>query len=354
MNSMRQLAPPAQLDQHLEDLRAHRHVEHRDRLVADQPVRLEHERGGDRHALALPARELVRVAVEEALRAPGRRPPARAARARRGRRRRDALHAQRLGDDRRHALARVERLVGVLEDHLDAAGAARAARRLPSHRRAVGWTPPRRSAGPARAARGRASTCRSRTPRPRRGSRRGATRARRRRRRVRPSGAARKCTLRSRTSIRSSLIRPPPRWRPRAASATRPTARSGRPPTGPGGPRAAPGPPGSGRRRRGSAAGSGSPPAASPGSGGPPGIGGASSRAPPITGSESSRRFVYGCWGAANTSRTGPVSTIRPAYMTAIRSQVSASTARSWLIRISASPSSLAQAARAGRGSAPA
>ena len=50
---------------------------------------------------------------------------------------------------------------------------------------------------------------------------------------------------------------------------------------------------------------------------------------PPITGSESSRRFVYGCCGAAKTSRTGPVSTIRPAYMTAIRSQVSASTPRS-------------------------
>ena len=74
--------------------------------------------------------------------------------------------------------------------------------------------------------------------------------------------------------------------------------------------------------------------------GGPPGIGVASPRSPPITGSESSRRFVYGCCGAAKTASTGPVSTIRPAYMTAIRSQVSASTPRSWEIRISASPSS--------------
>ena len=42
-----------QLDQDGEDLGAHRGVEHRDRLVADQPVGLEHERRGDGHALAL-------------------------------------------------------------------------------------------------------------------------------------------------------------------------------------------------------------------------------------------------------------------------------------------------------------
>ena len=56
-----------QLDQDGEDLRAHRGVEHRDRLVADQPLGLEHERRGDRDPLALAARELMRVAVEEAL-----------------------------------------------------------------------------------------------------------------------------------------------------------------------------------------------------------------------------------------------------------------------------------------------
>ena len=68
MKSSARLAPPLQLDQHREDLRAHRHVEHRHRLVADQPLGLEHQRRGDRHPLALAARELVRVALQEALR----------------------------------------------------------------------------------------------------------------------------------------------------------------------------------------------------------------------------------------------------------------------------------------------
>ena len=57
-----------QLHEHGEDLRADRGVEHRDRLVADQPLGLEHERGRDRDPLALAAGELMRVAVEEALR----------------------------------------------------------------------------------------------------------------------------------------------------------------------------------------------------------------------------------------------------------------------------------------------
>ena len=63
----RELARPLQLEQDLEDLRAHQDVEHRDRLVADDPVGLEHERGGDRDALALAAGELLRVALDEAL-----------------------------------------------------------------------------------------------------------------------------------------------------------------------------------------------------------------------------------------------------------------------------------------------
>ena len=64
----RQLARLLELEQHVQDLRAHGDVEHRDRLVADDPGRLEHERRGDRHALALAAGELVRVAVGEARR----------------------------------------------------------------------------------------------------------------------------------------------------------------------------------------------------------------------------------------------------------------------------------------------
>ena len=62
----REAATLLQLREDGEDLRADRRVEHRDRLVADQPVGLEHERRGDRDPLALAAGELVRVALEVA------------------------------------------------------------------------------------------------------------------------------------------------------------------------------------------------------------------------------------------------------------------------------------------------
>ena len=52
-------------NEHPQDLRLDRGVEHRDRLVADQAIRLEDERGRDRDPLALTAGELVRVALEE-------------------------------------------------------------------------------------------------------------------------------------------------------------------------------------------------------------------------------------------------------------------------------------------------
>ena len=51
---------PAQAVEQAEDPRPHRDVEHRDGLVGDQELRLEHERRRDRDALALAARELVR------------------------------------------------------------------------------------------------------------------------------------------------------------------------------------------------------------------------------------------------------------------------------------------------------
>ena len=63
----------------VDDLRLHRHVERRHRLVEHDQARLERERARDADALALAARELVRVAVEVlGLRGPR----ARAARAR--------------------------------------------------------------------------------------------------------------------------------------------------------------------------------------------------------------------------------------------------------------------------------
>ena len=55
---------------------------------------------------------------------------------------------------------------------------------------------------------------------------------------------------------------------------------------------------------------------------------------------EASRPCVYGCIGARSTSATGPSSTIRPAYMTAIRSAISDATPRSWVTKIVPMPSS--------------
>ena len=55
----------AQRLQQAENLRARRHVERGHRFVGDQHLRLGGERAGEHDALALPARELVRKAVEE-------------------------------------------------------------------------------------------------------------------------------------------------------------------------------------------------------------------------------------------------------------------------------------------------
>ncbi len=52
------------LDQQVEDLRLDRKVEGRDRLVADDELRLQDQRAGDADPLALAAGELVRIAVE--------------------------------------------------------------------------------------------------------------------------------------------------------------------------------------------------------------------------------------------------------------------------------------------------
>jgi hypothetical protein len=53
-----------QVHQQVDDLRLDGHVERADRLVADDQLRLEHQRARDADALALAAGELVRVAVD--------------------------------------------------------------------------------------------------------------------------------------------------------------------------------------------------------------------------------------------------------------------------------------------------
>src|SRR5690606_17701246 len=58
--------PFAQVLEQVDDLRLDRDVERRDRLVADDELRLERERARDADALPLPARHLVRIAIGEA------------------------------------------------------------------------------------------------------------------------------------------------------------------------------------------------------------------------------------------------------------------------------------------------
>ena len=107
---------PLQVLQQVEDLRLDRDVQRRDRLVAEDQLRVDRQRARDADPLTLAARELVREPVvvlrvqtddlEQLLDAPLAL-----------RRRADAVELERLADDEADALARVERRVRVLEDH---------------------------------------------------------------------------------------------------------------------------------------------------------------------------------------------------------------------------------------------
>src|SRR5262245_57897300 len=112
-----------QVDQQVHDLRLDRDVERRDGLVADDELRVQDEGAGEADALALSARELVRVAVDvprietdllERLLHPldplGLLP--------------DAVDGQAFGHDRADGHPRIERAVGVLEDDLEIAPVA--------------------------------------------------------------------------------------------------------------------------------------------------------------------------------------------------------------------------------------
>ena len=175
----RQVPAPLELHQYGQDLGPHRGVEHGDRLVADQPLRLEHERRGDCHALALAARELVRIAGQKALRlqpdvlerapdAPvvlaARHPLDDAAARRRSWPPVDAGSASGRGPGRSSAPAGAAR----------SGAPCRSRPRRPASRC-------RRWAPPGRASRGQGSISRSRTPPPLPGSRPAATPARPRR-----------------------------------------------------------------------------------------------------------------------------------------------------------------------------
>ena len=102
----------------VDDLRLDRHVQRRHRLIADDQRWLDGERPRDPDALALTARELVRIAVrvlrqeshvgQQLAHAPG------ALRAVAD----DAVNGQRLGDDLPDRHPRIQRAVRILEDHL--------------------------------------------------------------------------------------------------------------------------------------------------------------------------------------------------------------------------------------------
>ena len=108
-----------QLLEQVDDLRLDRDVERGDRLVRDDEVRIDRDCACQSDALALASGELVRIA-------PGRigrqsddleqvaNPPARLAPTR------EAVGPEWLADDATHAVARVERRVRILEDHLHA------------------------------------------------------------------------------------------------------------------------------------------------------------------------------------------------------------------------------------------
>ncbi len=113
-----ELAPLLQVAQQIDDLHLHRHVERRGRLVEHDELRLERHGAGDGDALALAARELVRIAVH------GRRIETDI-----GERARHhlaalaiieplVLHEQPLLDDLGHRQARRQGAVGILEDDL--------------------------------------------------------------------------------------------------------------------------------------------------------------------------------------------------------------------------------------------
>ncbi len=324
----------AQIGQQLHDLRLDRDVERADRLVGDEEIGAGRKRARDADALALAAGEFVREAAPRAL---DRARPAPAAR-------QLVLRAFAVGADRgwrgrrrsaRRRARRGSRLpIGVLEDRSACAGAARATpartapRSLPvephapggrldqaeqqAPERALAASRTRRRRRPPRrapisqvdvahrlhlAARGRTgpAQARSRTTGPRRGS-----------------GRALMRTLSQRRCSVSDAVR----RRSRAAAGRRGMA---------GGDRARRSAERSGSRR-GSACGGGTTPGMPAG------------RVACPSGTRRAARACRDGSGAAKTSPTGPCSTTWPAYITATRSAISATTPRLCVMNISAMP----------------
>src|SRR5579864_7415149 len=115
----RDVALLLELEHEIQDPDADRDVEHARRLVREHDLRLDSERPGDRDALALPARELVRILLRYLVRrheTDGRQQLVHALLDLR--RREDAMDPQRPFDVVPHGLHRVQRPERVLEDEL--------------------------------------------------------------------------------------------------------------------------------------------------------------------------------------------------------------------------------------------
>ena len=128
----RQPEPGLELLEKGDDLGLDRHVERADRLVADQQVRLQDQGAGDADSLPLAAAQLARIAVVERL-VEAHRPQQLVAARSPLRATADAVDVERLADDGAGGEPRIERRVGILEDHLEPS--ARPAQRCPVERR---------------------------------------------------------------------------------------------------------------------------------------------------------------------------------------------------------------------------
>src|SRR5438309_1663280 len=109
-----------QILQEVQQLGLDRHVERGDRLVADQDLRAQGERAGDRDPLALAAGELVRVLGERVGGEAHLVEQLQAERAPLGLAAADAVDLHRLHQDLAHREARIERGIRILEHDLDA------------------------------------------------------------------------------------------------------------------------------------------------------------------------------------------------------------------------------------------
>jgi hypothetical protein len=104
----------------VEDLRLHRYVERRGRLVADDELRLRRQRTGDGDALTLAAGEFVRILSAVSRVEPDQAQKLADARCAITARSDHAERVERLGDDVLDAPAWIEARERVLKDHLDA------------------------------------------------------------------------------------------------------------------------------------------------------------------------------------------------------------------------------------------